>query len=86
MERETGIEPVTCSPEGRDVPALRHRAQGPERSVSRYRVVAGAHAPIAVVTMAAVAAAGPWHDARWIAPAWPDPLYLGGTMAVGGRL
>ena len=38
MERETGFEPATCSLEGRDVPALWHRARGPERTVSSYRV------------------------------------------------
>jgi hypothetical protein len=44
LERETGLEPATFSLEGLGDYASQHRAQGPERDVSSYRVVRGAAA------------------------------------------
>ena len=87
LERETGIAPATCSLEGRDARALQHRPPGPERNVSSCRVVArGAALPKRWVTMAAVAPAGPWHDGQPDRPEQAEPLYLGRTMSIGGRL
>jgi len=64
MERETGIEPETCSLEGRGDHALQHRTQGRERMVSSYRVVR--HAILIPATGAA--------DHVWICDICPDSV------------